>query len=61
MLHDSAQQLQDFRAQVRADAQALQEANELLEARVAARTAELEASREEALAAARQRRLSWPP
>jgi signal transduction histidine kinase/DNA-binding response OmpR family regulator len=53
VLHDSAQQLQDFRAQVRADAQALQEANELLEARVAARTAELEASREEALAAAR--------
>ncbi len=53
VLHDSAEQLQGYRAQVQADAQALQEANESLEARVAARTAELQASREEALAAAR--------
>ncbi|MBX3656628.1 MAG: response regulator [Ramlibacter sp.] len=53
VLHDSAEQLQSYRDQVRADAQALQEANETLESRVAQRTAELEASREEALAAAR--------
>ena len=53
VLHESAQQLQAFRAQVRADAQALQEANDTLEARVQRRTAELAASREEALAAAR--------
>ncbi len=53
VLHDSAEQLQGFRRQVAADAQALQEANETLESRVRERTAELEASREEALAAAR--------
>jgi signal transduction histidine kinase/DNA-binding response OmpR family regulator len=53
VLHDSAEQLQAFRAQVRADAQALREANDTLEARVQRRTAELAASREEALAAAR--------
>jgi signal transduction histidine kinase/DNA-binding response OmpR family regulator len=53
VLHDSARQLQVYREQVKADAQALQEANETLEARVARRTAELAASREEALAAAR--------
>ncbi|WP_255429127.1 response regulator [Ramlibacter albus] len=53
VLHDSAVQLQGYRAQVEADAQALQQANETLEARVQARTAELAASREEALAAAR--------
>jgi signal transduction histidine kinase/DNA-binding response OmpR family regulator len=53
VLHDSAEQLQAYRAQVEADARALQEANETLEARVAQRTAELAASREEALAAAR--------
>jgi signal transduction histidine kinase/DNA-binding response OmpR family regulator len=52
VLHDSAEQLQSFRSQVEADAQALQQANETLEARVAERTAELTASREEALAAA---------
>jgi signal transduction histidine kinase/DNA-binding response OmpR family regulator len=46
VLHDSAEQLQ-------ANARALQEANETLEARVARRTQELAASREEALAAAR--------
>jgi signal transduction histidine kinase/DNA-binding response OmpR family regulator len=53
VLHDSGEQLQAFRVQVKADAQALQEANETLEARVQQRTAELAASREEALAAAR--------
>ncbi|MEO7391861.1 MAG: response regulator [Ramlibacter sp.] len=53
VLHDSGEQLQAFREQVKADAQALQEANESLEARVQRRTAELAASREEALAAAR--------
>jgi signal transduction histidine kinase/DNA-binding response OmpR family regulator len=53
VLHDSAEQLQAYRAQVESDARALQEANETLEARVAQRTSELAASREEALAAAR--------
>lgn len=53
VLHDSAQQLQSYREQVKDDARALQEANETLEARVQQRTAELAASREEALAAAR--------
>jgi len=53
VLHDSAVLLQGFREQVRSDALALQEANNTLEARVAQRTAELSASREEALAAAR--------
>jgi len=53
VLHDSAQQLAGYRERVAADAQALQEANETLEARVQRRTAELAASREEALAAAR--------
>lgn len=52
VLHDSAQELRQYRARVQADALALQRANETLEERVAARTAELEASREEALAAA---------
>src|SRR5690606_31963325 len=46
VLHDSARQLRDYREH-------LQQANETLEERVAARTAELSASREEALAAAR--------
>jgi signal transduction histidine kinase/DNA-binding response OmpR family regulator len=53
VLRDSGEQLQAYRAQVQADAAALQEANETLEARVERRTAELAASREEALAAAR--------
>jgi len=53
VLHDSAEQLAAYRAQVEADAQALHEANETLEARVERRTSELAASREEALAAAR--------
>lgn len=53
VLHDSGEQLQSYRRQVEADAVALQQANEGLEARVHERTAQLEASREEALAAAR--------
>ncbi|MDO8277202.1 MAG: response regulator [Burkholderiaceae bacterium] len=53
VLHDSAGQLKGYREQVAADAQALRQANETLETRVALRTAELEASREEALAAVR--------
>ncbi len=53
VLHDSANQLATYRERVKADAQALREANETLEARVQRRTAELAASREEALAAAR--------
>jgi len=53
VMHDSAEQLQGYRAQVIADARALQQANETLEARVEERTAELAASREEALGAVR--------
>jgi signal transduction histidine kinase/DNA-binding response OmpR family regulator len=53
VLHESGGQLQAYRAQVEEDARALQQANETLEARVEQRTAELAASREEALAAAR--------
>ncbi len=53
VLHDSAEQLQVYRQQVEADARALQEANETLEARVERRTEQLAASREEALSAAR--------
>ena len=53
VLHDSAQQLHHYREQVKSDARALKDANETLEARVQERTAELAASREEALAAAR--------
>lgn len=53
VMHDSAEQLAAYRDQVLADAAALQQANDTLESRVQARTAELAASREEALAAAR--------
>ncbi|RPE67745.1 signal transduction histidine kinase [Tibeticola sediminis] len=52
VLHDSAAQIGRYRQQVARDARQLQQANETLEARVAERTAELAASREEALAAA---------
>jgi signal transduction histidine kinase/DNA-binding response OmpR family regulator len=52
-LHDSADELQRNRAAIEAHALALQGANDTLEARVASRTAELAASREEALGAAR--------
>ncbi|HSV34419.1 MAG TPA: response regulator [Ramlibacter sp.] len=53
VLHDSGEQLLAYREQVEADARALQEANDTLEARVQQRTAQLAASREEALSAAR--------
>jgi signal transduction histidine kinase/DNA-binding response OmpR family regulator len=53
VMHDSAGQLQAYRERVLADAEALKQANETLEARVERRTAELGASREEALGAAR--------
>ncbi|MGH6627095.1 MAG: response regulator [Burkholderiaceae bacterium] len=53
VMHDSAAQLQAYRARVQADARALQQANDSLDARVQQRTAELAASREEALGAAR--------
>lgn len=52
-LHDSAEELQRSRAVVKAQTLALHQANETLEARVASRTAELNASREEALGAVR--------
>ena len=52
-MHDSAEELQRSRAAIKAQTLALHEANETLEARVASRTAELNASREEALGAAR--------
>ncbi len=53
VLHNSGRQLNDFRLQVERDALALNAAKDGLEARVLARTAELEASREEALEAAK--------
>jgi signal transduction histidine kinase/DNA-binding response OmpR family regulator len=52
-MHDSAGEIVRNRAAIEAQALALRDANETLEARVASRTAELAASREEALAAAR--------
>ena len=52
-LHDSALELRRNRSAIEAQTQALHEANETLEARVVSRTAELNASRDEALAAAR--------
>ncbi len=51
-MHNSGVQLQASRADIEAKARALMLANETLEERVAERTAELVASREEALAAA---------
>ncbi|MDQ3058256.1 MAG: response regulator [Pseudomonadota bacterium] len=53
ILHDSAAQLRRNHAAIEAHAQALQQANETLEVRVTERTAELNASREEALASVR--------
>ena len=52
-LHDSALELKRNRTAMGAQTQALHEANETLEARVASRTAELNASRDEALGAVR--------
>ncbi len=52
-LHDSAEEIVQNRAAIEAQTLALQDANETLEARVASRTAELAASREEALGAVR--------
>ena len=52
-LHDSARELRHSRAATEAQTRRLHEANETLEQRVASRTAELNASRDEALGAAR--------
>lgn len=51
VMHDSALRLQAYHAEVEHQSAALREAAQLLEQRVAQRTAELAASREEALAA----------
>jgi signal transduction histidine kinase/DNA-binding response OmpR family regulator len=53
VLHDSAEQLRAYRTEVQAKTRAIEEANQMLEQRVAQRTQELLASREEALQAAR--------
>ncbi len=53
VMHDSAEQLKRYRAEVQIKTRAIEDANETLEQRVAQRTAELLASREEALQAAR--------
>ncbi len=53
VLHDSAEKLDSYRAEVQAKTEAIEEANQQLEARVAQRTTELLTSREEALQAAR--------
>ena len=53
VLHDSAEKLESYRSEVETKTRAIEDANEQLEARVASRTAELEASREEALQAAK--------
>ena len=52
-MHDSAEEIVRNRAAILAQTAALEDANETLEARVTSRTAELAASREEALGAAR--------
>lgn len=53
VMHDSAKDLVRSHAEIKAQTLALKDANEHLEERVTLRTTELEASREEALAAAR--------
>lgn len=53
VLHDSAEKLESYRAEVQAKTDAIEDANQQLEARVASRTSELQASREEALQAAK--------
>jgi signal transduction histidine kinase/CheY-like chemotaxis protein/HPt (histidine-containing phosphotransfer) domain-containing protein len=52
-LHDSAEEIQSSRIAIETQKQALQDANEHLEERVALRTLQLEESREEALQAAK--------
>ena len=53
VLHDSAEKLDNYRAEVQAKTEAIEEANQQLETRVVKRTIELVASREEALQAAK--------
>ncbi|MES2954100.1 MAG: histidine kinase dimerization/phospho-acceptor domain-containing protein, partial [Pseudomonadota bacterium] len=53
VMHDSAEQLRTYRMEVQAKTRAIEEANEMLEQRVAQRTVDLLASREEALQAAK--------
>lgn len=53
VLHDSAELLETYRGEVRSSMRAIEDANQQLEARVASRTADLLASREEALQAAK--------
>ena len=53
VMHDSAEQLRSYRKEVKAKTRLIEEANDMLEDRVARRTVELLASREEALQAAR--------
>jgi signal transduction histidine kinase/DNA-binding response OmpR family regulator len=53
VMHNSAEQLDSYRLEVQTKTRAIEEANEMLEQRVAQRTAELLASREDALQAAR--------
>ena len=53
VMHDSAEQLRAYRTEVQAKTRAVEEANDMLEQRVAQRTVELLASREDALQAAR--------
>ncbi|WP_395055547.1 response regulator [Polaromonas sp.] len=53
VMHNSAEQLRAYRAEVLAKTRIIEDANEMLEQRVAQRTVELLASREEALQAAR--------
>jgi signal transduction histidine kinase/DNA-binding response OmpR family regulator len=53
VMHDSAEQLRSYRSEVKAKTRLIEEANDMLEDRVARRTVELLASREEALQAAR--------
>lgn len=53
VMHDSAHKLQDYNREIRVKNEQLEQAAQLLEERVRQRTAELAASREEALAAVR--------